>query len=132
MVLKLRVMAPNRTVWNSEVREIVLPTSSGQIGVLPNHAPLLTALDIGVLRMRYDEQWSTMALMGGFAMIDTNQVTILVNEAEQANEIDPEEARKTFQMARADLVKAEGKKQIIEAGSSFRRAKARLEASEIT
>nr|YP_009424126.1 ATP synthase CF1 subunit epsilon [Schizaea pectinata]APT66094.1 ATP synthase CF1 subunit epsilon [Schizaea pectinata] len=131
MVLKLRVMAPNRTVWNSEVREIVLPTSSGQIGVLPNHAPLLTASDIGVPRMRHDEQWSTMALMGGFAMIDNNQVMILVNEAEQANEIDPEEAHKTFQMARADLAKAEGKKQIIEAGSSFRRAKARLEALEI-
>nr|AOV84709.1 ATP synthase CF1 subunit epsilon [Actinostachys pennula] len=132
MVLKIRVMAPNRTVCNSKVREIVLPTSSGQIGVLPNHAPLLTALDIGVAKMRHDEQWSAMALMGGFAMIDNNQVTILVNEAEQANEIDPEEAQKMFRKAQADLAKAKGNKQIIEAGSSFRRAKARLEALEIT
>ena len=46
MVLNLRVMAPNRIVWNSEVLEIILSTNSGQVGVLPNHAPLLTALDM--------------------------------------------------------------------------------------
>ena len=41
-------MAPNRIVWNSEVQEIILSTNSGRIGILPNHAPLLTALDIGI------------------------------------------------------------------------------------
>nr|YP_010969810.1 ATP synthase CF1 epsilon subunit [Pteris arisanensis]WNR49023.1 ATP synthase CF1 epsilon subunit [Pteris arisanensis] len=129
MGLSLRVMAPNRIVWNSEVWEIVLSTSSGQIGILPNHAPLLTALDMGVSKIRNDGQWSAMALMGGFAMIDNNQVTILVNEAERANEIDPAEARINFQAAQAELAKAEGKKKIIEANLAFKRAKARLEAS---
>nr|AYW15424.1 ATP synthase CF1 epsilon subunit [Jamesonia brasiliensis] len=129
MVLNLRVMAPNRIVWNSEVGEIVLSTSSGQIGILPNHAPLLTALDMGVSKIRNDGQWSAMALMGGFAMIDNNRVTILVNEAEIANEIDPAEARISFQTAQAELAKAEGKKKIIEANLAFKRAKARLEAS---
>ncbi|CAM6042369.1 unnamed protein product, partial [Sphagnum compactum] len=98
MTLNLRVMAPNRIVWNSEVQEIILSTNSGQIGVLPNHAPLLTALDIGILKIRINGQWSTMALMGGFAMIDNNQMTILVNEAEKAVEINPQEARDTFQI----------------------------------
>nr|YP_009425905.1 ATP synthase CF1 epsilon subunit [Deparia pycnosora]ASU94606.1 ATP synthase CF1 epsilon subunit [Deparia pycnosora] len=129
MVLNLRVMAPNRIVWNSEVWEIISSTNSGQIGILPNHAPLLTALDMGVSKIRHDGQWSSMALMGGFAMIDNNRVTILVNEAERATEIDPEEARRTFQTAQADSAKAEGKKRVIEANSSFKRAKARLEAS---
>nr|YP_010616240.1 ATP synthase CF1 epsilon subunit [Elaphoglossum yoshinagae]WAU47611.1 ATP synthase CF1 epsilon subunit [Elaphoglossum yoshinagae] len=131
MALNLRVMAPNRIVWNSEVWEIVSSTNSGQIGILPNHAPLLTALDMGVSKIRYDGQWSAMALMGGFAMIDNNQVTILVNEAERATEIDPNEARETFQMAQADSTKAEGKKSIIEANLAFKRAKARLEASNV-
>nr|YP_009427218.1 ATP synthase CF1 epsilon subunit [Onoclea sensibilis]ASU95919.1 ATP synthase CF1 epsilon subunit [Onoclea sensibilis] len=131
MLLNLRVMAPNRIVWNSEVWEIVSSTSSGQVGILPNHAPLLTALDMGVLKIRRNEQWSSMALMGGFAMIDNNQVTILVNEAERASEIDPDEARRTFQMAQADSAKAEGKKRVIEANSAFKRAKARLEASTV-
>nr|YP_010267325.1 ATP synthase CF1 subunit epsilon [Brainea insignis]QKV47353.1 ATP synthase CF1 epsilon subunit [Brainea insignis]QLD96877.1 ATP synthase CF1 epsilon subunit [Brainea insignis]UIF93925.1 ATP synthase CF1 subunit epsilon [Brainea insignis] len=129
MALNLRVMAPNRIVWNSEVWEIVSSTNSGQVGILPNHAPLLTALDMGVSKIRHDGQWSSMALMGGFAMIDNNQVTILVNEAERATEIDPDEARRSFQMAQADLAKAEGKKRVIEANSAFKRAKARLEAS---
>nr|YP_009548411.1 ATP synthase CF1 epsilon subunit [Pityrogramma trifoliata]AYW15232.1 ATP synthase CF1 epsilon subunit [Pityrogramma trifoliata] len=129
MALSLRVMAPNRIVWNSEVWEIVLSTSGGQIGILPNHAPLLTALDMGILKIRNDGQWSAMALMGGFAMIDNNRVTILVNEAEIANEIDPAEARRNFQTAQAELAKAEGKKRIIEANLAFKRAKARLEAS---
>nr|QKV46736.1 ATP synthase CF1 epsilon subunit [Diplazium maximum] len=129
MVLNLRVMAPNRIVWNSEVWEIVSSTNSGQVGILPNHAPLLTALDMGVSKIRHDGQWSSMALMGGFAMIDNNQVTILVNEAERATEIDPDEARRTFKMAQADSAEAEGKKRVIEANSALKRAKARLEAS---
>nr|QHB78100.1 ATP synthase CF1 epsilon subunit [Diplazium atrosquamosum]QHB78245.1 ATP synthase CF1 epsilon subunit [Diplazium cordifolium] len=129
MVLNLRVMAPNRIVWNSEVWEIVSSTNSGQVGILPNHAPLLTALDMGVSKIRHDGQWSSMALMGGFAMIDNNQVTILVNEAERATEIDPDEARRIFKMAQADSAEAEGKKRVIEANSALKRAKARLEAS---
>nr|YP_010310940.1 ATP synthase CF1 epsilon subunit [Bolbitis laxireticulata]UNA61872.1 ATP synthase CF1 epsilon subunit [Bolbitis laxireticulata] len=131
MALNLRVMAPNRIVWNSEVWEIVSSTNSGQIGILPNHAPLLTALDMGVSKIRHDGQWSAMAPMGGFAMVDNNQVTILANEAERATEIDPDEARETFQMAQADSTKAEGKKSVIEANLAFKRAKARLEASNV-
>nr|YP_009545122.1 ATP synthase CF1 epsilon subunit [Gymnomitrion concinnatum]AZB86891.1 ATP synthase CF1 epsilon subunit [Gymnomitrion concinnatum] len=131
MTLNLRVMAPNRIVWNSEIQEIILSTNSGQIGILPNHAPLLTALDIGIVKIRLREQWSTMALMGGFAMIENNQMTILVNEAEKANEIDLQEAQDTFRKAKTNLAQAEGKKQIIEANLAFKRAKARLEAINV-
>jgi F-type H+-transporting ATPase subunit epsilon len=128
MTLNLRVMAPNRIVWNSEAQEIILSTNSGQIGILPNHAPLLTALDIGIMKIRTNSQWSTMALMGGFAMIENNQLTILVNEAEKASNIDPEEARTTFEATQENLTKATGRKQTIEANLAFQRAKARLEA----
>jgi F-type H+-transporting ATPase subunit epsilon len=124
-------MAPNRIVWNSEIQEIILSTNSGQIGILPNHAPLLTALDIGIVKIRLKEQWSTMALMGGFAMIENNQMTILVNEAEKAIEIDLQEAQETFRKAKTDLAQAGGKRQIIEANLAFKRAKARLEAINI-
>nr|YP_009925597.1 ATP synthase CF1 epsilon subunit [Phlegmariurus carinatus]QNH82405.1 ATP synthase CF1 epsilon subunit [Phlegmariurus carinatus]WBV80286.1 CF1 subunit epsilon [Phlegmariurus squarrosus] len=132
MTLNLRVMTPNRTVWNSEVQEMILSTNSGQIGILPNHAPLLTALDIGITKIRLNGQWSTMALMGGFAMVDNNQVTILVNEAEEAAGIDPQEAKETFRIAQTNLARAEGKKQVIEANLAFKRAKARLEAIDAT
>nr|YP_009033757.1 CF1 epsilon subunit of ATP synthase [Roya anglica]YP_009256919.1 CF1 epsilon subunit of ATP synthase [Roya obtusa]AHZ11140.1 CF1 epsilon subunit of ATP synthase [Roya anglica]ANI25912.1 CF1 epsilon subunit of ATP synthase [Roya obtusa] len=128
MTLNLCVMAPNRVVWNSEAQEIILSTNSGQIGVLPNHAPLLTALDIGIMKIRINTQWTTMALMGGFAMIENNQLTILVNEAEKASDIDPQEAQNTFQEAQDNLNQATGRKQTIEANLAFQRAKARLEA----
>ena len=122
-------MAPNRIVWNSEVQEIILSTNSGRIGILPNHAPLLTALDIGIIKIRLNEKWSTMALMGGFAMIDNNQMTILVNEAEKANEINLQDAQETFQIAKTKLSQANGRKQAIEANLTLKRAKARFPAT---
>nr|QWW93036.1 ATP synthase CF1 epsilon subunit [Cyathodium smaragdinum] len=128
-MLNLRIMAPNRIVWNSDIQEIVLSTNSGQIGILPNHASILTALDIGIVKIRINDQWSTMALMGGFAMIDNNNLTILVNDAEKASEIDFEEAQEIFQEAKTKLNGAMGnKKKEIENLLIFKRAKARLEA----
>jgi len=122
-------MAPNRIVWNSEVEEIILSTNSGKIGILPNHAPLLTALDIGVTQIRLNGQWSNMALMGGFGMIDRNQVIILVNEAEKGSDIDIEEAKIKLLQAKYDLEKAESRKNRIEATLALKRAKARLDAT---
>ncbi|KAJ4699765.1 ATP synthase subunit beta, chloroplastic, partial [Melia azedarach] len=127
MTLNLCVLTPNRIVWNSEVKEIILSTNSGQIGVLPNHAPIATAVDIGILRIRFNDQWLTMALMGGFARIGNNEITILVNDAEKSSDIDPEEARKTLEIAEANLRKAESKRQTIEANLVLRRARTRVE-----
>nr|YP_009659419.1 ATP synthase CF1 epsilon subunit [Riccia fluitans]QCR64615.1 ATP synthase CF1 epsilon subunit [Riccia fluitans]QYB18430.1 ATP synthase CF1 epsilon subunit [Riccia fluitans]WKW95034.1 ATP synthase CF1 epsilon subunit [Riccia fluitans] len=128
-MLNLRVMAPNRIVWNSDIQEIILSTNSGQIGILPNHASILTALDIGIVKIRIADQWSTMALMGGFAMIDNNNLTILVNDAEKASEINAQEAQETYKKAKTNLDEATGnKKKEIETLLIFKRAKARLEA----
>nr|YP_009899529.1 ATPase epsilon subunit [Menonvillea spathulata]QKK46423.1 ATPase epsilon subunit [Menonvillea spathulata] len=130
MTLNLCVLTPNRIVWNSEVKEIILSTNSGQIGVLPNHAPIATAVDIGILKIRLNNhnQWLTMALMGGFARIGNNEITILVNDAEKNSDIDPQEAQQTLEIAEANLRKAEGKRQTIEANLALRRARTRVEA----
>nr|UDZ59376.1 ATP synthase CF1 epsilon subunit [Baldellia ranunculoides] len=128
MTLNLCVLTPNRTIWNSEVDEIILCTNSGQIGILVNHAPAATAVDIGLLRMRRNDQWLTVALMGGFARIGNNEVTILGNDAEISTDIDPQEAQQTLEIAEANLSKVEGKRQRIEANLNLRRAKTRVEA----
>ncbi|KAF4381351.1 hypothetical protein F8388_026450, partial [Cannabis sativa] len=99
MTLNLCVLTPNRIVWDSEVKEIILSTNSGQIGILPNHAPIATAVDIGILRIRLQDQWLTMALMGGFARIGNNEITVLVNDAEKGSDIDPQEAQQTLEIA---------------------------------
>nr|YP_009569197.1 ATP synthase CF1 epsilon subunit [Calandrinia granulifera]QBC66979.1 ATP synthase CF1 epsilon subunit [Calandrinia granulifera] len=129
MTLNLCVLTPNRIVYNSEVKEIILPTNSGQIGVLPNHAPIAAAVDIGILRIRLNDEWLTMALMGGFARIGNNEITVLVNEAERGSDIDTQEAQQTLEKAEANLRKAQGKRQIIEANLALRRAKTRVEAT---
>ncbi|CAL5179209.1 unnamed protein product [Lathyrus oleraceus] len=120
MTFNLCVLTPNRIVWDSEVKEIILSTNSGQIGVLQNHAPIATALDIGILRIRLKDRWLTMALMGGFARIGNNEITILVTDAESASDINPQEAQQTLQIAEANLNKAEGKRETIEANLSLR------------
>ncbi|KAI3664696.1 hypothetical protein L1987_88165 [Smallanthus sonchifolius] len=118
----------SRGLAAKEVKEIILSTNSGQIGVLPNHAPIATAVDIGILRIRLNDQWLTMALMGGFARIGNNEITVLVNDAEKSSDIDPQEAQQTLEIAEAALIKAEGKRQTIEANLALRRARTRVEA----
>ncbi len=128
MTLNLCVLTPNRIIWDSEVKEIILSTNSGQIGVLPNHAPIAAALDIGLLRIRLNDQWLTVALMGGFARIGNNEITILGNDAEMSTDIDPQEAQQALEIAETNLSRAEGKRQTIEANLALRRARTRVEA----
>lgn len=131
MTLNLCVLTPNRIIWDSEVKEIILSTNSGQIGVLPNHAPIATAVDIGLLRIRLNDQWLAVALMGGFARIGNNEITILGNDAEMSTDIDPQEAQQALEIAEANLSRAEGKRQVIEANLALRRARTRVEAVNV-
>ena len=77
------------------------------VGVLPNHTPIATALDIGLLRLRIriNDQWLRVALMGGFARIGNNEIIILGNDAEISTDIDPQEAQEALEIAEANLRK---------------------------
>jgi len=99
MPLTVRVIAPDKTVWDAEAEELILPSTTGQLGILGGHAPLMTALDVGVMRVRPDKDWVAIALMGGFAEIDDDEVTILVRGAERGDSIDQDEARNAFEAA---------------------------------
>nr|YP_010760264.1 ATP synthase CF1 epsilon subunit [Cuscuta volcanica]WEY30255.1 ATP synthase CF1 epsilon subunit [Cuscuta volcanica] len=98
-LLKLCVLTPNRIVWDSEVEQIILSTKSGQIGILPNHIPIAAVLDIGILRLNLNGQWFSIALMGGFARIINNAITILVNDAERRSEMSRQEVQETLKIA---------------------------------
>jgi ATP synthase F1 epsilon subunit len=127
MSLQVCIMTPARVFWNDEAEELILPTNTGQMGVLSNHAPLITALDIGALMIRTKQEWRAVALMGGFALVKNNQVTILVNEAEAGSNIDPREAEKAFEDAKNRLEQAQGEKEKVEATFAFKRARARYQ-----
>ncbi|MDB9466170.1 ATP synthase F1 subunit epsilon [Dolichospermum circinale CS-1225] len=133
MTLTVRVISPDKTVWDSEADEVVLPSTTGQLGVLSGHAPMLTALDIGVMRVRANKNanWQAIALLGGFAEVDEDEVTILVNGAERGDSIKLEEARAAFNAAQSGLnqVKAEDRQAQIQATKAFKRARARFQAA---
>lgn len=131
MSLTVRVIAPDKTVWDADAEEVILPSTTGQLGILGGHAPLLTALDIGVMRVRPEKEWLAIALMGGFAEVENDEVTILVNGAERGDAIDVEEARSVFESTQADLntVPEDDRQATIRARQAFRRARARLQAA---
>nr|YP_010728668.1 ATP synthase CF1 epsilon subunit [Phymatolithon calcareum]WEA76758.1 ATP synthase CF1 epsilon subunit [Phymatolithon calcareum] len=128
MTLKIRVIAPDRTVWNADAEEVILPSSTGQLGILTGHIPLLTALDIGVMRVRIEKDWIPIVLLGGFAEVEDNIITILVNGAEEASEINIETAKSNLEAAILMLAEAETNKEKIEATQKIRKARARVQA----
>jgi F-type H+-transporting ATPase subunit epsilon len=132
MTLTVRVIAPDKTVWDSEAEEVILPSTTGQLGILTGHAPLLSALDVGVMRVRPGKDWVAIALMGGFAEVENNEVTILVNGAERGDKIDKEAAREAFNQAqtRAEQVQtSENRQEKIQATQALKRARARFQAA---
>ena len=127
MSLEITILTPQRPFWNGQAEEIILPTETGEMGVLKNHAPIITGLDVGAMLVRTKEQWTSYAIMGGFALVKQNNVTILANEAQTSESIDPEEAKAAFELAKANLEKAEGVKEKVEANFAYKRAKARFQ-----
>ena len=128
MTLNIRVIAPDRTVWDANAEEVILPSSTGQLGILTGHIPLLTALDIGVMRVRIDKDWIPIVLLGGFAEVENNTITILVNGAEETEDIDAETAQQKLDEASAVFADAITNKDKIEATQNIRKARARLQA----
>ena len=131
MTLQIRVIAPDQIVWDANAEEIILPSSTGQLGILTNHIPLLTALDIGVMRVRIDKEWQPIILLGGFAEIENNNITILVNGAETVPDINIEDAQTNLEQATQQLAEANSNKEKIEATQNLRKARARIQAINV-
>jgi F-type H+-transporting ATPase subunit epsilon len=132
MTLTVRVIAPDKTVWDGTADEVILPSITGQLGILTGHASLLTALDTAVMRVKAGkDKWTPIALMGGFAEVDNNEITVLVNGAELGEKIDLEQARKDFNEAEQKLasVSTSDRQAQIQANQAFKRARARFQAA---
>merc|ERR1739845_153734 len=106
--------------------EIVLPTRTGQIGVLSGHAPLI----IGKITFRKRQTWNNVALIGGFALVKEETVTILVTNAFNTSMVDKKEAEKNFIEAKERLNKSKGEKEKIEANFQVKRARAIFSIAE--
>lgn len=128
MSLNVRVITPDKVVWDANAEEIILPSSSGQLGILVDHAPLLTALEIGVMRIKAEDKWVSIVLMEGFAEVENNKVTILCNGAEEGRTIDRSLAQVELEKVTLLVDQATTKKEKIEATIQLRKSKARLQA----
>jgi F-type H+-transporting ATPase subunit epsilon len=128
MSLNVRLITPGRIVWDGMAEELVLPSTTGKIGILKDHAPLLTALEIGVMKLKSETGGTSIVLMEGFAEVEENKVTILCSGAEEGSSIDAKTAQEELQKVILLVDKARTKKEKIQATMELRKAKARVQA----
>jgi F-type H+-transporting ATPase subunit epsilon len=102
MPLQLEIVTPERLAYSDEVDAVTLPGIEGELGVLPHHAPLVSTLGIGELRIRKGGTEESFAIVGGFLQVLPTKVVVLAETADMASEIDLEKA----QEARREAEKA--------------------------
>ena len=99
--LLCEIVTPERIIYTNEVEMVIAPTLDGEIGILPLHAPLVTVLRAGELRVRYndnkDVEW--FAVSGGYLQVHEDKVIVLADAAEHASRVDVERARRAKELA---------------------------------
>ncbi|MEQ1604781.1 MAG: F0F1 ATP synthase subunit epsilon [Pyrinomonadaceae bacterium] len=94
-MLRLEIVTPENRVLDTEVDSVTVPTASGEVGILPSHAPLVSAIKPGVLAYTIKGTTDRLAISGGFLEVNANKVAVLADSAETAEEIDIDAARTT-------------------------------------
>ena len=128
MPIRCELISQDRIVFEGDVDIVILPGSAGELGILPHHAPLLTTLNYGIIKVRQGEHEQVFAVAGGLAEILPDIVTILADAAENADEIDvvrAEAAKKRAETALASATLQEPDHLFAEA--ALRRSKLRLD-----
>ena len=92
-MLNLEIVTPEKKVFSDTVDAVTVPTESGEVGILSNHAPLISTLKAGVLSYTRGGTSERMVVAGGFLEVSQNNVSVLADIAETADEIDVEAAR---------------------------------------
>ena len=126
--LRLEIVTPDQVVLSSDVEYVGAPGVDGEFGVLAGHIPLLTALSIGTLVYRIGNKDYMAFIAGGFAEVADNQITILAQAAELAENIDVERAEKAKARAEERLQNAKHQDgiDIVRAENAMKRALTRL------
>ena len=127
--MRLEIVTAERLLYSEDVDMLVAPGVDGQLGILPNHAPLLTTLQPGEIRVDKDGDESYMAVSGGFLEVMANKVTILADTAERAEEIDVERAEEAVRRAQERIENRTSDMDLQRALLSLRRSQARLLAA---
>lgn len=125
--IALRVITPNREMYNGEADMVIMRTKSGDVGIMHGHQPMVTVLDYGVMRIQTDgEEDKNAAVFGGFAQIDRDGITVLTDIAEWSDEIDLERAEQARKRAEERLSKKANDLDVLRAELALKRALVRI------
>ena len=102
-MLKLEIVTPEKRVLDADVDSVTVPTATGEAGILPNHAPLISALKPGILAYTAKGSTERLAVSGGFVEVTANKVAVLADTAEGPDEINAEAARADRDAAEKEL-----------------------------
>lgn len=127
--IALRVVTPVRLVLEEQVDELTAPGPLGQLGILPDHAALMTTLEIGQLSYRQSGATTVLTLAGGYAEVLDNTVTVLADAAEFPHEIDTARAENARARAERAIEENAGEDDLAAAEAALRRALMRLETA---
>ncbi|MDP3878763.1 MAG: F0F1 ATP synthase subunit epsilon [Dehalococcoidales bacterium] len=128
--IRLDVVTAERVVYSAEVDVVIAPGIEGQLGILPHHAPLMTTLLAGELRMRQGGEEHSLAISGGFLEVRPDRVIVLAESAERDEEIDLARAEEAKRRAQERLIHPTPEVDIARAEAALRRAVARLKVAE--
>jgi F-type H+-transporting ATPase subunit epsilon len=129
--LSVEIVTGERVVFSEDdVDMVIAPGSDGTLGILPSHAPLITTLASGALRVQKGGAEQTMVIFGGFMEVTPYKVVVLADTAERAEDIDAARAQAARQSAEEALRNRSGEMEIQEAQAALRRATLRLQVSE--
>lgn len=127
-MLNLEIVTPEKSVFSDTVESVNVPTTSGEIGILTNHAPLISGLKSGVLSYLKNGATERMVVAGGFVEVSDNKVSILADTAESAGEIDVDAARAERETVEKNLGAWKGTEEEFEIErEKLERAQARLQ-----
>ena len=131
MSLNLKIITPERIVLDTTVDQVTATARDGELSILPNHEPLVTALDIDVLRYTKSGEESIAAIIGGIMEVTNQEVTVLTDAAELDTEIDEARARQAKDRAEAEKTQKVDKLDTYVAELALSRAIARIRAVEL-
>ncbi len=130
--LLLEVATPERLMLKEKVNEVEVPGAEGELGILPEHAALLSELGSGLLRYTPEGGHPRyLFISGGWVEVSANTVRVLANTAEHGDDIDTQRAQDALQRANQRLLNPTGDVDIARALNALKRAQARLEASKL-
>ncbi|HEU5439241.1 MAG TPA: ATP synthase F1 subunit epsilon [Ktedonobacterales bacterium] len=131
-LLHVTIVTAQQTVFDGEAEMVIAPGSEGQLGILPRHAPLLTTLALGELRVRQHGVDEGIFVAGGFLEVNNNVVTVLADDAERGSEVDETRAEEARERAQTLLARG-GLTSEVEAAASaeLERAIGRLEVAKL-